>query len=225
LEKEKEKKMISEKAQEVLESIWSIRDEKGEKVTLESLNKKEGDAPIKELLKKKMIEIIEEKVIKLTPEGERGARDAVRRHRLAERLLADVLDVGEHLIHETACQFEHHLHRGIDDNICTLLGHPKLCPHGKQIPSGKCCESKEPRLIKIVSPLSSLAPGQEGRIAYIQASDQKKLQKMMAMGVLPGQSISLLQSFPSYLFKVGNSQFAVDETIADEIFVRIEDVT
>ena len=45
---------------------------------------------------------------------------------------------------------------------------------------------------------------------------------MMAMGVLPGMEISLLQNFPSYLFKVGNSQFAVDETIANEIFVRIE---
>lgn len=44
---------------------------------------------------------------------------------------------------------------------------------------------------------------------------------MMSMGVLPGQSIKLLQNFPSYVFKIENSQFAVDESIANDIYIRL----
>jgi len=75
--------------------------------------------------------------------------------------------------------------------------------------------------LKIVSPLSELAPGQCGKIAYIHTKDDSKLQKMMAIGVIPGMKVRLLQSFPSFLFELGNSQFAVDESIAKEIFVRL----
>ncbi|MEI6425235.1 MAG: FeoA domain-containing protein, partial [Lentisphaerota bacterium] len=107
-----------------------------------------------------------------------------------------------------------------DDRICTLLGHPRLCPHGHNIPAGKCCE-KEQTELKIVSPLSEFSPGQCGKIAYIHTRDDSKLQKMMAIGVIPGMQIKLLQSFPSFLFELGNSQFAVDESIAKEIFVRL----
>jgi len=46
------------------------------------------------------------------------------------------------------------------------------------------------------------------------------MQKLMAMGVLPGNSIVLMQSFPSYIFRVGYSEFAIDTAMAREIFVR-----
>ena len=75
--------------------------------------------------------------------------------------------------------------------------------------------------MKIVAPLSELSPSQYGKIAYIHTRDDSKLQKMMAIGVIPGMKIRLLQSFPSFLFELGNSQFAVDESIAKEIFVRL----
>ncbi len=51
--------------------------------------------------------------------------------------------------------------------------------------------------------------------------DKNKLQKMMAMGLLPKIEISLLQSFPSFLIQIENSQFVVDESIANEIIIRI----
>jgi DtxR family Mn-dependent transcriptional regulator len=46
------------------------------------------------------------------------------------------------------------------------------------------------------------------------------MQKLMAMGVLPGNKITLVQSFPSYIFRVGFSEFAIDSNLAREIFVR-----
>ena len=69
----------------------------------------------------------------------------------------------------------------------------------------------------LVMPLSELKTGQSGKIAYIHTQDRQMLQKIMAMGALPGASVTLLQRFPSYVFQLGQSQFAIDKNIADQI--------
>jgi Fe2+ transport system protein FeoA len=146
---------------------------------------------------------------------------ATRFHRLAERLLMDVLTTEETLLDERACRLEHALLDGLDDHICTLLGHPRFCPHGKLIPEGACCRQKRASVDRLIAPLSELQPDQGGHIAYIQMNNPHHLQKLMAMGVLPGIPITLLRRFPSFVFEAGYSQFAVDEEIATDIYVRL----
>jgi len=157
----------------------------------------------------------------LTAAGRPEATQAIRRHRLAERLLADVLATEEVMIDEHACRFEHVLVDGVDESICTLLGHPRFCPHGKPIPQGECCRQMRASVGRLIAPLRELQPGQQGHIAYIQMNNPQHLQKLMAMGVLPGVSIRLLRRFPSFVFEAGYSQFAVDEEIAADIYVRL----
>ncbi|MCS4541500.1 MAG: metal-dependent transcriptional regulator [Euryarchaeota archaeon] len=212
---------ISDKAEEILETLWIRTFEENDVFTgLDFLKATKEDAQIEELLKLGFITLSNNQV-KLTETGKKEAENVLRRHRLAERLLVDVLDVKGKLIHDAACKFEHLLHRGIDENICILLGHPKFCPHGNPIPPGKCCLDDKESAIKVVSPLSDLNPGQRGKIAYIHTRDDKKLQKLMALGVLPGMSISLIQRFPSYVFQIGQTQIAVDKEIADDIHVLL----
>lgn len=64
--------------------------------------------------------------------------------------------------------------------------------------------------------------GQKGRVGYIHTGNDKKLQKLMAMGVLPGMKISLLHKTPSYVFQIGHTQVAVDKEMASDIYVRLE---
>jgi Fe2+ transport system protein FeoA len=73
----------------------------------------------------------------------------------------------------------------------------------------------------MIAPLGKLQPGQGGHIAYLQMNNLSHLQKLMAMGVLPGVPLTLLHRFPSYVFETGYSQFAVDEKIANDIYVRL----
>lgn len=208
---------LSERAEEVLESLWiSTQEEKKAGISQESLEKQAVD----ELLEAGHISE-DNGFITLTDEGLPEARSVVRRHRLAERLLHDVIDTKENLLHDTACKFEHILDRGLDDNICTLLGHPKVCPHGKPIPPGRCCQVEQTETGKLVYPLSQLKPGQDGKVAYVYAPEAEKLQKLLSMGILPGEPIKLIQKFPSYVFEAGLTQFAVDEQIADAIYVRL----
>ena len=128
---------LSERAEEILENLWVITQETNkESVSFKEL-KINKDAPeIEELLSSNFISVSEDG-IKLEKEGLKEAEGAIRRHRLAERLMVDVLDLKKSLMEETACRFEHLLHKDVEESICTLLGHPKFCPHGKPIPQRK----------------------------------------------------------------------------------------
>ena len=207
---------LSDRAQEILESLW-IQVEEHAKAPDTLLFK--DNIAFKELLERKYVSLDSKKV--LTSKGLEEGRLCVRRHRLAERLMADVLDLKGKSIHEAGCKFEHALHKGIEDNICTLLGHPKLCPHGNSIPKGECCKAVKRKHESIILPLSELKKGQSGKIAYIHTADKGLLKKIMAMGALPGSSIGLTQRFPSYVFKIGHSQFAIDKSLAESIKVRL----
>jgi DtxR family Mn-dependent transcriptional regulator len=210
--------ILTNRAEEILETLW---------IELIEHNKEKSDATIlkddeviNELLNSGYIEA-KNGQISLTAKGKEEARNCVRRHRLAERLLIDVLDVKGKLIHETSCRFEHLLHKGLDDNICTLLGHPKTCPHGRPIPEGKCCQEAKTTLKKLIMPLTELELNTKAKVSYLQTQDQYALQKMIAMGVLPNTEIILIQKFPSYAFKIGRSQFAIDKELASCIYVRV----
>jgi DtxR family Mn-dependent transcriptional regulator len=156
----------------------------------------------------------------LTEPGLAAARDVVRRHRLAERLLVDVLGVADGDLEADACEFEHIIRHGLDERICILLGHPRTCPHGKPIPPGPCCESAKADDIREVAPLSAGPVEGEGVVAYLSTRNRRDIQKLMAMGILPGSRIRLIRRFPSYVFQVGFSQFTVDESLASVIYVH-----
>jgi DtxR family transcriptional regulator, Mn-dependent transcriptional regulator len=211
---------LTEKAEEILEALWIESEEKGlGYAELEGMVIEASDPAYQELASQTLIEIKGGRVY-FRPEGREEGRKTIRRHRLAERLMMDVLNIRGESGDMKACQFEHLLNEGVDVKVCTMLNHPATCPHGKPIPQGDCCvEARRSGDLGVV-PLTELKSGDDGDIAYIQTEDSKKMQKLMAMGVLPGNRIFLLQAFPSYIFRVGFSEFAIDSAMAREIFVR-----
>ncbi len=68
--------------------------------------------------------------------------------------------------------------------------------------------------------MTNLKVNQKGKITHINTHDHNKLKKIMAMGILPGMTVTLIQKFPSYIFQIGQSQFAVDKELAGNIFAR-----
>lgn len=211
---------LSDHAEEILESMWIAIEEDGRGFAdIVSLGVAADDTALKELSVNALIEIKGER-IHFRPEGRLEGEKTIRRHRLAERLMMDVLNIRGDSAEIKACQFEHLLNEGVDTKICTMLNHPTTCPHGKRIPPGECCDEARRKGDLGVVPLTELKSREEGEIAYIQTDDGKKMQKLMAMGVLPGNHIVLMQSFPSYIFRVGYSEFAIDSAMAKEIFVR-----
>ncbi len=156
----------------------------------------------------------------LTASGRQLGERVVRRHRLAECLLRDVLRVDDDEAEEDACRFEHILRPGLEDRVCTLLGHPPFCPHGRPIPRGECCRRAELDGVNEVAALCDGRAGQSGVVAYLSTRDNREIQKLMAMGILPGSDIRLIRLFPSYIFEIGHSQFTVDRALAEKIIVH-----
>lgn len=210
---------LEEKAEEILETLWIKTRETHEELAVAEAGG-EGDTAVKQLVEAGLVELQDGR-LKLTEGGLAEAVGVVRRHRLAERLLADVLNTHGSLLHEKACKFEHSLDKGLDDAICTLLGHPRVCPHGSPIPPGRCCLEREKEAQRVVLSLAEMKPGQEGKIAYLYAPETARLQKLMSMGILPGAPIRLAQNSPSYVFQVRHTQFAVDRELAGAIYVRL----
>jgi DtxR family Mn-dependent transcriptional regulator len=156
----------------------------------------------------------------LTETGAATGRDVVRRHRLAECLLHDVLQIRASDMHSDACQLEHVIRPGLEERICSLLGHPTRCPDGRPIPRGACCERAAREQSSEVAPLCDGRAGQAGVVAYLSTRDNREIQKLMAMGILPGSEVRLIRLFPSYIFAIGHSQFTVDRSLAEKIIVH-----
>ncbi|HXE95369.1 MAG TPA: metal-dependent transcriptional regulator [Dongiaceae bacterium] len=211
---------LSEKAEEILEALWIAVEEGGAAfLDPEKMSFATDDPAYLELTGNALIEI-RKGMLYFRPEGREEGKMTIRRHRLAERLMMDVLNIRGDDGEFKACQFEHLLNEGADVKVCTMLNHPTTCPHGKPIPPGECCAQARAQGDLGIVPLTEFKSGQEGEIAYIQTEDNKKMQKLMAMGVLPGNKIVLVQAYPSYIFRVGFSEFAIDTNLAKEIFVR-----
>jgi DtxR family Mn-dependent transcriptional regulator len=212
----------SERAEDILEAVWIAVIEEGDNsASLEALDIDPHDPALLDLERQALIELKGGRVY-LRSEGRMAGEKVVRRHRLAERLMMDILDLKGSNANAKACEFEHLLNEGVDTRICTLLNHPTTCPHGRPIPPGECCRTARSSADIGVVPLTEMKVGDTGEIAYIATSDTKKMQKLMSLGVLPGNHIRLNRRFPSFIFHVGNSEFAVDEQLAREIFVRTD---
>jgi DtxR family Mn-dependent transcriptional regulator len=158
--------------------------------------------------------------LRLSAGGLEVARRAIRRHRLAERLLADLMGVEQEQAEEHACVLEHSLVEGLAEKVCTFLGHPRVCPHGHPIPEGPCCKKAAASVEAVISPLDHMRPGEEGLIAYLATPQNGDLQKFLSMGIHPGDPIALVRKTPSVVFRCGHSQFAVDRELATQVYVR-----
>lgn len=159
---------------------------------------------------------------RLTPAGEAVARDLVRRYRLAERLLSDVVGLGEADLGEAACGLEHVLSPGVADAICTLLGHPPVCPHGRPIPPGPCCRAAWRRVAPVVRPLAECPPGTRGRITFVGArrGAAAGIDRLAEAGLVPGAEVRLVRLRPVPVVEVGEATIALEDALAAEVFVR-----
>ena len=158
--------------------------------------------------------------LKFTAEGRRRAEMVIRHHRLAERLLCDVLQVRRESFESSACAFEHCLDSEVSESICTLLGHPTTCPHGKAIPPGPCCAAAARQVRPIIICLRDLPVGQSAKVAYISSPSHKRLDQVTAVGLLPGATIQVHQRSPAFVLDVGQTSLALDEEIVSGIYVR-----
>lgn len=213
--------MDETKRDEILEQAWIKREEGTVSVDglLACPEAKVTMEDIEEMQRCGFLSVKDGTVL-LMPEGEKRASDIIRSHRLAERLFTDILELKSPDMESNACTFEHCLSQEVTESICTLLGHPVECPHGKAIPQGGCCKRAKKELASVISSLVELKPGMKAKVAYITTKHHSRLDKLTAMGIIPGATIFVHQTFPSYVIKIGETQIALDRDALRDIYVR-----
>jgi len=214
---------VSSSVEEYLETIYRLQE-------------KDGCARTKELAEKMQVrlgtvtntvEMLERdgfivhkpyKGVKLTESGRRIALNVIRRHRLVERLLTDILHMDWGRAHEAACRLEHHLTEDVVRPLGKILGHPKTCPHGNPIPTrcGGIIEGNS-------KPLLELKPLEQGTIIKVAEEDCDLLQNLRSLGLVPGASVKVekkTKSGGSVLVKLENLDQPLRGEVASAIWVK-----
>ena len=128
-----------------LKAIWHIK-ERGEDVKISTIAKMLNvrQPSVVQMLKKlngKNLVNYNKAGVRLTEEGEAIGASMMRNSRLLEVLMDSALKV--EIDEEMVCGIEHHMNKQFTDALCTMLKHPRICPHGHKIPPGECCSNMQ----------------------------------------------------------------------------------
>lgn len=156
--------------------------------------------------------------VSLTEAGEAAALDVIRRHRLAERFLTDVLEIPWDRVDALANRMEHALPAEVIQGFARILDNPTTCPHGYPIPDAQ----------GQIAPLHDelLVDAGEGGayvITRVDEDDPALLRYLAAVGLTPGQNVRLLQKPPfdePMVLEVAGQERTVGRRIARSIYVR-----
>jgi len=212
---------ISEEITEVLEAVWTLQEQ--EEATIEKVIRNAdtnvSDTLINRLSSEGLMIVEGNGHVRLLPKGQRMAEQIIRRHRLAERLICDVLGSHVEESEAAACEYEHLLAEGITNSICTLLGHPRYCPHNKPIPEGDCCRQAREEIRSLVVSCDQLQVGETARVAYFSTREHSRLLKLSALGISPGIAIKLIQKWPAVVVQCEETEVALEPDVAKNIHV------
>jgi len=212
--------MLTEKQEEILEAIWRAGESKN--YSIDAIRKKcivdFTESDLAELEQKGMIVSTAGKIL-FSNEGKELAEAIIRRHRLASVLVSSILRLKDSAMEKVACQVEHSLAPEVEESICTLLGHPNVCPNGNPIPKGRCCRKRLKVVDKTVISLIELKPSETGKITYIKPGSHSNLHQLLTLGLQPGVSVTVHRTTPAFCIKFENTELALDEEIARNIFV------
>lgn len=230
--------MASEQLEEYLESILDIEEKHGiARTSAIAKCLKVAPASVTEALQvlsdKGFVKYEPYKGATLTDQGREMARKVKRRHRLLEVFLTDVLHITRENVHDEACKMEHTLSDETECALCKLLNAPARCPHGSLIEAcdrkvescSACLDTGQPPAACVrdepLLPVTSLAPGQKGTIAFIRG-DTGVVQRLTDLGLTIRTEIQLVRKAPllgPVEIAVRKTKLAIDHAIADHIFV------
>ena len=162
-------------------------------------------------------ELMDDRSLRLTTKGRVLATSIVRRHRLAERLLVDIIGLEWEKVHKEADRWEHAISADVEEKLVLLLGDPSTCPHGNPIP-GSANRNDTSRHVA----LADARPGSfvVARISEKLELDDGALQFLVGAGLIPGRDVELLARSPrGERVRTSSGEHTVDSEIAHLIWV------
>ena len=165
--------------------------------------------------------------LELTDEGMRLATRVMRTHRLAERLLTDVIGLDWVLVHAEACRWEHVMSETVERRLVDLLDHPTESPYGNPIPGLDELGESElgEEFMADVEPLSKASTADEGRVHVRRISEEMQKDEVLMsalrrVGALPDKTVTVAATSEGILIGSGGETAEIVTEAAEHIFVR-----
>jgi DtxR family Mn-dependent transcriptional regulator len=187
--------------EEYLQAVYTLADEGGQVISAR-LAEFLGISPaavsemVHRLERDGLVRLDERKEVRFTERGYAAASSIVRRHRLAERMLVDLLGYEWWKTHEEAERLEHAMSPEMEERLVRVLGDPQTCPHGNPMPGAT------PRATR---PLERLSVGERATVERIPDQFEHEpgfLQYLDTQGVRPGVTLEMIEQRPG-LLRVG----------------------
>jgi DtxR family Mn-dependent transcriptional regulator len=178
-------------------------------------------ATVKRLAERGLLDHRPYKGVALTRPGRRAAVAAMRRHRIVERFLADMLGYAWNEADRLAGSFEHDLPQEVEDRLFVALDRPTSCPHGFPIPEPETAD------MPALPPLYELEPGEAAVVAVPGSTDPEMVAFLDTLGLRPGVRIEVHEKHPfdgPIVLQVDGHQRTVGERVARQIYVKKEPV-
>ena len=171
---------------------------------------------IKKLVARELVTYEPYKGVTLTAEGQTQALCVIRRHRLWERFLADVLGIPWDRVHEEACQLEHATSSLVEEKLAQFLQEPETCPHGHPVAGADCCREEG-------LPLSDLEPGQRAVILRVAENNADMLRYLAELELRPQAVIEVEAVAPfdgPLTLRMGECRRVIGRQVASQITVQ-----
>jgi DtxR family Mn-dependent transcriptional regulator len=145
------------------------------------------------------------------------AVNVLRRHRLAERLLTDVLGMPWDEVHSEACMLEHAISQRVEDRLIALLGDPQTCPHGQPIPPRDLSDP-----VRTGVPLAQVDEGSRATVSGVTEEIPEMLRYLGEVGLRPGTDLHVVEKAPlggPITVEVDGKRYAVSLELARMVMV------
>lgn len=172
---------------------------------------------IKRLADRGLVEHVLYKGVVLTDTGRHEAISAIRRHRIVERFLADMLGYAWNEADRLATSFEHELPQEVEDRIFIALDRPATCPHGFPIPELDVDDVPD------LPPLYDLEPGDVAVVAIGGSTDPEVVAFLDTLGLRPGGRVEVKEKHPfdgPLVLRVDGQDRTLGRTVASQVYVQ-----
>jgi DtxR family Mn-dependent transcriptional regulator len=226
---------LSATVEEYLESIYNMSVENEVVIGARLAEKFKVSAPtvtemLKRLVRDGYIEMDNKRVVTLTEAGNQAAEAVLRRHRLTERFLVDMLGMQWHQVHEEACRLEHFISGAVEARVIASLHNPTTCPHGNPIPGQVAARTylKDRGAVR----LSSIKAGEKATILCISEvveDEEALILYLHEKGLTPGTTLTVQSeesgsgendnATETFLLQVDGRDVCISKAVAAKIWV------
>ena len=216
--------ILSKSERETLKSLYRLsRDGKdahtGALAEALGVSPATATATVKRLAERGLLDHRPYRDVELTPAGRAAAVAAIRRPRIVERFLADMLGYAWNEADRLATSFEHDLPQEVEDRLYVALDQPASCPHGFPIPAPEMAE------IPAMPPLYDLEPGDVAVVAVPGSTDPEIVEFLATLGLRPGVRVEVREKHPfdgPLVVRVDGKDRTLGEKVAHHIYVKKE---